>query len=292
MTSTATFEVSTGAALRFLRLRSWCTGLNSLSQVAEKSGLAMDETEALLRWLEPAGVVRWSAGDAAPEDPCEILARACSLWNDEHRIASLGSALASGAVTEPVMRGWLLERYHLAADFPAAVEHGARRADGGLRGLLLDVAAQERGREKPVWQALEGLGVSKTELACSIPLLSTRLVGFLLRELFELEPWSVLMVLAVTEPRASAGDPGDAAEGPLAPYLHDLEAHASLGHAGLLEAHGELITVDDTHRVDAVVNKVHDLMHAFDLQGQEVTSYYASLDGKYFPRQAVNLASI
>lgn len=292
MTSTATFEVPTEVALRFLRLRSWCTGLNSLDRIADRSALPIDEVEDLLRWLEPAGIIRWSVGDSPPGDPLEILARACRLWNDEHRIASLGSAIASGTVAQPVVRGWLLEQYHLTIDLPAAVEHGASRANGRLRGLLLDVAAQERGREKPVRQALTELGVSGMEVDSSIPLLSTRLVGFLMRELFELEPWSVLMVLAVTELRASAGETANTSEGPLSPYLHELKVHAGLGHAGLLEANSELVTVDDSRRVDRALNMVHDLMHAFDLQRQEVMSYFGSLDGKYFPRQAVSLASI
>lgn len=292
MTSTATFEVPTEVALRFLRLRSWCTGLNSIDRIAGRSALPVDEVEDLLRMLEPAGIIRWSAADPPPGDPLEILARASRLWSDEHRITSLGSAIASGAVAQPVVRGWLLEQYHLRIDLPSAVEHGARRAHGRLRDLLLQVAQQERGREKPVRQALTEMGVSEAEVDSSIPLLSTRLVGFLMRELFESEPWSVLMVLAVTELRSSARANASTAEGPLSSYLDELTAHAEIGHAGLLEANSELVTVDDSRRVDRALNMVHDLMHAFDLQRQEVLSYFGSLDGKYFPRQTVSLASI
>ena len=49
---------------------------------------------------------------------------------------------------------------------------------------------------------------------------------------------------------------------------------------------------DDAHVLDQVVNKIHDLKHAFDLQGIEIKAYFTTLNGKYLPRQPVTFASI
>jgi hypothetical protein len=65
--------------------------------------------------------------------------------------------------------------------------------------VLRRYADEERGHEGFVLQTLVNLGMSRVEVTTSIPLLSTRLVGFLMRELFELEPASTLMVAAVIE---------------------------------------------------------------------------------------------
>jgi hypothetical protein len=66
----------------------------------------------------------------------------------------------------------------------------------------------------------------------------------------------------------------------------------SLNHAALLAANIDLIEIDDVAILDQIVNKIHDLKHAFDLQGLEIKAYYTNLDGKYLPRQPVDFHSI
>jgi hypothetical protein len=56
--------------------------------------------------------------------------------------------------------------------------------------------------------------------------------------------------------------------------------------------HLNLIEIDDAAVLDQVVNKIHDLKHAFDLQGIEIKAYYTTLNGKYLPRQPVTFESI
>ncbi|MGH1512318.1 hypothetical protein [Ralstonia solanacearum] len=65
-----------------------------------------------------------------------------------------------------------------------------------------------------------------------------------------------------------------------------------LGHASLLSTHLDLVNVDDRQTLDRLINQIHDLKHAFDLQSTEIKSYYTTLQGRYFPRQALEFSSI
>ena len=306
ITSQNKFQVPAAAALQFLRMRSYCTGWHSLEDVAEKSGLSLDDVNALLSSLAPAGIVYGATDEGSKlsaEHVRDVLSRACCIWSDELRISYIGNEFAEGALPKSVLIGWLIEMYHYIRDFPDAIEHGAEHASGKLRDVLRRYADEERGHEGFVLQTLLNLGMSKVEVTTSIPLLSTRLVGFLMRELFELEPASTLMVAAVIE--AQEFDEPQIAKfkarllehygidvRAFDPYFRHQEIDVSLGHAALLASNMDLVEINDAHLLDQLVNKIHDLKHAFDLQGIEIKAYFTTLNGKYLPRQPVTFASI
>ena len=163
--------------------------------------------------------------------------------------------------------------------------------------------AEETGHEDFVLQALLNLGLSELEVVESRPLVSTRLIGFLLRELFELEPASVLLVAAVVEAQdipASRLDEFQSRiasryalpERALAPYFQHQMIDASLGHSQLLSDNITLFQVTDIAILNQIVDKLHDLKHAFELQSKEIKMYYGDLAGKYFPRQAVTFTAL
>lgn len=306
ITSRNRFQVPTAAALQFLRMRSYCTGWHSLEDIADQSGLALDDVNALLGSLAPAGIVYSATDEGCPlstEHVRDVLLRACGIWSDELRLSYIGNEFAAGALPKAVLIGWLLEMYHYIRDFPDALEHAAAHANGKLKDVLRRYADEERGHEGFVLQTLVNLGLSKIEVTTSIPLLSTRLVGFLMRELFELEPASTLMVAAVIE--AQEFDAAQIARfkarlhehygvdvRAFDPYFRHQEIDVSLGHAALLASNIDLIEINDAQVLDQVVNKIHDLKHAFDLQGIEIKAYYTTLNGKYLPRQPVTFESI
>jgi pyrroloquinoline quinone (PQQ) biosynthesis protein C len=306
ITSREAYDVPTAPALQFLRMRSYCTGHHSVEAIAEKSGLAVPDVNALLGSLEPAGII-YSGGESEErptrEQARERLGRACRIWSDELRLSYIGNEFAAGGLPRAALVGWLLEMYHYIKDFPEAIGHGALHAAGRLKEVLTNYAAEERGHEGFVLETLVNLGVTREEVRASIPLLSTRLIGFLMRELFELEPSSALMVAAVVE--AQEFDEGQitAFKASLRrhygiearafdPYFRHQQIDVGLGHAELLAEHIGLVEIEDRERLDEVVNKLHDLKHAFDLQGVEIKAYYTELNGKYVPRQAVEYESI
>lgn len=287
-------------------MRSHCTGHHSIESIAEKSGLSVADVNALLSSLEPAEIVYFSKSSdekLTPEHVREVLQQACGIWSDELRISYIGNEFAQGELPESVLIGWLLEMYHYIKDFPCAIAHAACHATGKLKDLLVKYAAEERGHETFVLETLVNLGMSREDVKMSIPLLSTRLIGFLMRELFELEPSSALMVAAVIEAqefdekqinefKTKLHEHYGVDDKAFEPYFAHQEIDVGLGHAQLLASNLDLIDIRDRQLLDQLVNKIHDLKHAFDLQGIEIKSYFTTLNGKYFPRQAVNFESI
>jgi pyrroloquinoline quinone (PQQ) biosynthesis protein C len=306
MTPARTYTVPTMPALEFLKMRSYCTGHHPVGTIAEKSGLSVDEVNALLASLAPAGVILPSdPGDErlTVDELGDRFTKVAALWSAELRIMYIGNEFARGELPKTALAGWLLEMYHYIHDFPDAIEHAARHATGELHDVLANYARQERGHELFVLDTLQNLGISRAEAESSTPLLATRLIGFLMRELFELAPWAVLPVAAMIEAQefdepqiatfkahlcARYGLSADAFD----PYFAHQEIDVGMGHAELLATHRQLIEVTDRKTLDQVTNKIHDLLHAFDLQGLEIKAYYAQLDGKYVPRQPVTFDSI
>jgi pyrroloquinoline quinone (PQQ) biosynthesis protein C len=262
--------------------------------------------KTILKVLEGAGILHPKTSgreEIQLESVRTTLVKACQLWSDELRQTYIGNEFARGQLSRTTLLGWLLEMYHYIKDFPYAIEHGANRAEGRLRRVLVKYANEERGHEEFVLQTLLRLGLSREEVETSAPLLATRAVGFLMRELFEVEPSSALLVAALLEAQEFDEEqiqlfqrklqeyyaiPAES----LVPYFKHQQIDVGLGHAELLASNLDLIQVTEIEKLDALVNKLHDLKHAFDLQGLEIKSYYNSLDGKYFPRQPMTFSSL
>lgn len=305
LTGHEAYAVPTAAALEFLKMRSHCTGWNSTERIAERSGLPVGDVQALLRSLQPAGIVarRDAAVDCSSDEVRAACVRACRLWSGELRLAYVGNEFAAGSLPRPVLVGWLLEMYHYIRDFPCTIEHAAARASGPLQMVLRRYAREESGHEIFVLQTLQNLGLDAEEVAASAPLPSTRLIGLLMRELFTRAPAAVLMVAALVE--AQEFDDAQVARFQAAltrhyginadafdPYFRHQEIDVGLGHAQLLEENLSLLNFDDAACLDDAVSMVHDLKHAFELQGLEIKAYFSRLDGRYVPRQRVVFADL
>ncbi len=306
ITPEATFAVELPEAERFLRMRSFCTGYHSVEEIARRSGLPVEEVRSTLESLDTARVLYAppSAEEPlAPEEARQALLRVCQLWSEELRRSYVGNELAQGALPRTVLLGWLLEMYHYVRDFPDAISRAAGRAQGRLKEVLTRYAAQERGHEIFLVRTLMNLGLTREEIEGSTPLVSTRLVGLLMRDLFELEPASALLVAALVEAQEfneaqiqafqeRMGELYGLSEGALGPLFEHQRVDVEMGHAELLAEHLELLELHERGRLDRVVNGLHDLKHAFDLQGLEIKDYYGALEGKYFPRQPMSFGAL
>jgi hypothetical protein len=306
ITSEASYEVPRDDALRFLRMRSHCTGWNSPQEIARKSGLAVEEVDSILGALREVGVVdngERARAELAPDDVARTLIKICRIWSDELRLGYVGNEVIAGHLPKNALLGWLVEMYHYIKDFPFAIEHATRFAQGPLRDVLTTYANQEKGHEVFVLRTLRNLGVKPEEVETATPLLSTRTVAFLMRELFELEPAATLLMAALVEAQEFDEAQGRAFRQRLLelydiplesfqPFFEHQQIDVNMGHAELLEKNVALVQIGDRGRLDQVINKLHDLKHAFELQTLEIKSYYGTLDGKYFPRQAMRYAAL
>jgi pyrroloquinoline quinone (PQQ) biosynthesis protein C len=305
-TTTDSYEVPKDAATTFLRMRSYCTGHNDTLEIAERSGLSPAVVQSVVETLARTGLVAPASSTALQPDQAEVresLVAACRLWGEELTRTYIGNRFATGELSRTALVGWLLEMFHYIRDFPEVIRHAQERASGPLADLLEEYAGQETGHEEFVLRTLEGLGLSRHEVEQSAPLVSTQSISFIMRRLVEMHPCAMLLIAALVEAQdfdeAMIQTFADALHrhygiqpDVFAPYFRHQEIDVEMGHAQLLETHLDLITLQDVDLLDGLVNGLHDLKHAFDLQGLEIESYYGDLQGRYLPRQPMAYATI
>ncbi|MEG3164349.1 iron-containing redox enzyme family protein [Sphingomonas sp. PB2P19] len=294
------FEIATEQALAFLRIRPHCTPHNSVADIAARSDVPAPQVAAMLASLTTIGLV----GGHPSRPTIERLKRIVDLWSGELARDFIGNALIDEDLPRPVLLGWLLETYHYVRDFPDAIAAAAALApEGALKALLVRYGEEERGHERFVVETLVNMGLSAREVIDSRPLVSTRAIGWLMRDLFATAPASVLLMAALVEAQELPDDGADGAQalietrydlpkGALAPYFAHQKIDAQLGHQQLFEDHLDCFDIDDAATLDRVVDKLHDLKHGFDLQGLEIRRYYGSGDGAYLPRQPMSFGAI
>ena len=297
------FEIDTASALQFQRVRAHCTGHNSVDMIAARSGLSVDDVLGVLEAAEMVGM-RVSGCTIAPEDRSTRLKRIVEMWAEELKRSFVGNRLLDPEAGPRLLKGWLLETYHYVADFPEAIALAAERTQSvELRQLLQRYTYEERGHERFVLNCLVRLGFDAEEVRQSSPLLSTQLIAIKMRDLFLIEPSSVLLMAAMVE--AQEFDSSDVVslqreieahhgipEGALAPFFEHQRIDFELGHHLLLDNNISLLSTSNAATTDLMVNALHDLKHAFDLQNIEIAQYYGSAEGQYIPRQPLTMAAL
>jgi pyrroloquinoline quinone (PQQ) biosynthesis protein C len=307
VTSRASFEVDRDDALKFVRMRSFCTGVHSVDDIACKSGLTVEEVSSILASLRDAEVLCPAPGASEPPSLDEIrstVLKIVGIWSEELRGGYIGNEFLRGQLTRTALAGWLVEMYHYIKDFPWAIEHGAKHTPAGkLRDVLVNYANQEKNHEEFVVKTLVNLGLKREEVKNSTPLVSTRAVSLLMREMFAEEPVSVLLMAALVEAQEFREDAIQAFKERMRelydlpldtfnPFFEHQKVDVGMGHAELLANNIELFDITDPRRLDQIINRLHDLKHAFELQTAETKSYYSNLEGKYFPRQPMLFSSL
>ena len=307
LTARASFEVDREDALKFIRIRSYCTGIHSIEDIASKSGVPVEDVNSILASLREAEVLCSPSGNVEPPSLDEIrrtLLTITNIWSDELRLGYIGNEFVKGGLSRTALSGWLVEMYHYIRDFPWAIEYAADRTPPGkLRDVILNYANQEKNHEEFVVKTLINLGLTREEVVTSWPLVSTRTVALMMREMFAAEPVSVLLMAALVEAQEFREDGilsfktrmqelYDLPLDTFNPFFEHQKVDVGMGHAELLQDNIELFDITDPKRLDYIVNRLHDLKHAFELQTDEVKSYYSKLDGKYFPRQPMLYSSL
>ena len=232
------------------------------------------------------------------------LQRIIALWSEELGRTFIGNSLLDGNTSKTILIGWLLETYHYVRDFPEAIAAGAARAPAGpLKSVLQRYAEEERGHEGFVLAALENIGVSRPEVRQPTP----RLHPFNRpADARALHPRSRLRAVdggAGRGPGAGrraggripgpAGDNVRPAQGRACALIFEHQAlDARLGHCRLFADNLDCFDITEPDLLDQLTDKLHDLKHAFDLQGLEIRQYYGVLDGKYLLRQPMPFAAV
>jgi hypothetical protein len=301
------FEVPTEQALSFMNIRTHCTGHNSIEEIAIRSRVPAEIVRAKIYSLFTAGLLvppQRIPNEGLPAETARArLKQIGEIWGRELTRHFVANELLDDGLSKDVLVGWLLEMYHYVKDFPEIIAYGGTKAAGRLAELYARYASEESGHEEFVVRTLMNIGLTRAEIEASSPLVSTRLIGFLMRELFEFEPATVLLVASIIEAHETPEDQLDAfqrqlerrydlRQGDMAPYFQHQLIDVALGHSKLLEDNLELFAVRNVAALDRIVDKMHDLKHAFELQSSEIKSYYGNLSGMYFPRQPMTFSAL
>lgn len=304
ITSDEAFEVDAEDAQSFIKIRPFCTGHNSLSDIAMKTGINIEKIESIIDALFDINLMHPTIHqEHDAEEIATKFSNICNVWSEELKINFIGNKLIEGQLPKKALIGWLIEMYHYISDFPAAIDVAAGCAEGELKKLLINYADEERHHNVYVLRTLANLGIKESEVISSTPMLSTRLVGFIMRELFQLCPSSVLLMAALVEANefeegqidifnAKMTEHYNLPDNAFKPYFEHQNIDAKLGHVNLLKNNLHLLTFNTVQTRDLVVNKLHDLKHTFDLMGIEIEAYYGNINGKYFPRQPIYFDAI
>jgi hypothetical protein len=303
--SHGTFEVPTADARRVLEIRSHCTGHNTIETIAERSGVDAGTVARIVVSLHEAGMTRppyRPFASMTEDDIREVLFAACHIWGEQLCDSGIRLKLARGKLPRSVVVGWLLEMNHYLRAFPAAVAVAARHATGELKAVLDDYTARERGYAPVAIESLSALGLAAAEIQSSIPLVSTRLIDLLMRELFTIAPCSALLLGAIVEARnpkhdevgslfKTLSEAYDVSPRAFTSIQRQMMIDAQRHRARLATEYSHLIALESEEQLHEVVNKLHDIKHAFDLQQLEIEEYY-NKRGNYIPRQYVDFFGI
>lgn len=303
--SDADFEVPKDEADKFMQIRSFCTGFNTIEDIANKTSLTISTINELIDPLIQADILHKpfkNIHEISVENLVLTLKAAARIWGDQLAETSISRDVFLGKTSKKVLLGWLLETYHYIKAFPCCINEAIEASDGALRDLLITYRDQEVGHEEFIVQSLIKSGFTREEIEESIPLISTRTIILLFKEVFRYEPYSVLIVANIIE--SDAFDAGSASSEVLKlvklhqlphdmfdSFLKHILIDDQLGHQKLLDNNIELMTYFDKSKLHDVVNMIHDIKHAFDLQKLEIKDYYDKV-GNYIPRQKVDFFAI
>lgn len=306
MFSGGEYKVPKEDAEKFIQIRSFCTGHNTINQIANKSGLSNEKVQSIVSSLNDIEMLHLPITDVDQLNEariCNTLIDACRIWRAQLSETHLLNKILSGNSNLQITQGWLLETYHYIKNFPEAIHAAYTACDNQeLKAILYKYYREEVGHEKFIEQTLLKTGLTSEEVKTSIPLVSTRLIDFLLKELFALCPPSVLLVASIIEAaEADIKSKGeviknlknyyDISEDTMEPYFKHVQIDINLGHEKLLINNIEYIKLIKPEQLHIVVNMIHDIKHAIDLQQLEIEHYY-NRRGNYFPRQFVDFYAI
>ena len=224
------------------------------------------------------------------------------MWSKQFASNHISQEIFLGNTSRNVVIGWLLETYHFIKSFPSALEVASNHAHGELKTLLIEYTRQEEGHEWFLLQCLLKAGLSKQDVEFSAPLISTRSIDFLFKELFAIEPASVLLVAHIVEEKnfdqeymtiisKTLHDRHGFAMDMLKPFFDHISIDDMLGHHDLLKNNLKLLDDINPYNLHDILCKLHDIKLAFELQKLEIRDYYDK-SINYIPRQHVDFFSI
>lgn len=300
-TSKGYFEVDKQDAEDFLKFRGLCTGYNSQEKISEISGIPKKKISEMISSLNDIGCIRniYDEDSISSSDIFYKICTACSMWAEQLEESHIFNAVLEGEYELNILKGLLLETYHYIRLYPECLKSARDSTDDeDLKNKLDIYYKQELGHEVYVIDCLIKLGFTKNEITESIPLVSTQSLLNMISSIFTKYPYSVPFIATVIEAedyneeiannirnaiQTNFGIGRDVLDG----LIEHMKIDYELGHANIIDAYKNNIKIKNLSDAHDILNSIHDIKHAFDVQKLEIIDYYSHA-GNYIPRQRVD----
>lgn len=296
------YEVEQGDAQDFYKIRGYCTGHNTIADIAKKTNVPVQRIEEMVTSLSDIGMLR---NEKKPhnEDILEKTIQACEMWAEQVEETHLFNKFLYGDTHRNVLTGFFIETWHYIKAFPDIINVAIKSTDNPeLQSVLMTYKLQETGHESFILETLIKLGIKQEEVENAIPLVSTLNLINMMKALFITHPSTVFLIAKVIESHdfdeaevknaiQDINSHYDLQPGTLEPFFKHSQIDYELGHSRLLDDHLHLVTLANMEETSFILNALHDIKHAIDLQCLEIEEYY-SKEGNYIPRQRVDYFGI
>lgn len=296
------YEVEKEDARDFYKIRSYCTGHNTVAEISSKTDIPIQRIEEMVASLNEIGMVR-NETKSANEDFLGKAIQACEMWAEQVEENHLFNKFLYGDTNRNVLIGFFMETYHYIKAFPSIINAAIDNTDNPeLKMVLTEYKQQETGHESFILSTLLKLGMKQAEVESSVPLVSTLNLISMISALFRTHPSTVFLIAKVIESHdfdqaevtkaiEDITQHYDLEPGTLEPFFQHSQIDYELGHSRLLDEHSHLVSLGDLEKTSFILNAIHDIKHAIDLQCLEIEEYY-SKEGNYIPRQRVDYFGI
>lgn len=229
---------------------------------------------------------------------------ACVLWANQLEHGDIFNLLINDEkISLKVLKGVLLENYHYIKQFPQVIKIAYEsETSNDLKGVFYKYYNQELNHEVFVLETLKKIGLSQYEVENSVPLVSTQNIINLMKLLVESNPEAILFISkiievddydenAILEFKDLLTRKYNLSNDSLDSFLKHGEIDYKMGHATLFDDHYDKLRLTCVNKVSYILNALHDIKHAFDLQKLEILDYYQA-EGNYIPRQKVDFFGV
>jgi hypothetical protein len=294
-----------GTRETFLKLKRYLDGRHTLSDISQRSGVALGNVKEIAAQFDALGLFRTAAPTAAisKDDFLQKVEQSTMMWRRQIGYHRLFGLLERGEAGNDLIAGFLLETYHFvrmaAQHIGTAIAHCD---DPGAIDLLSEYLADEYRHHKLIADSVAAMGIPRDQIENAHPVIGTLSLVNMLCQIGRTSTLGYLCCLNLIEARPQdeqgsraaweliaqkAGLDGKVFDG----LVRHMQIDVKVGHADLLAtalSKRESIPAHDAHQA---INQMHDLKHAFDQFHDQIVQYYTDVSN-YVPRLTVDYFSL
>lgn len=289
-----------GDRKKFLELKSWFDGRHSISEIAVKTGLPVQDVFGVVDTFISSGLLqqREAEGRIAVADFTRRVEESSLMWRRQIGLHQLFGGLAEGLYRQEVLLGLLIEAYHYVRLLPRVLAAVApQMEDSSFRRIVAEYALEEMDHHLEYRKSLLQVDRIARHLETAHPTVGTLSLIRNFESVGRRSELSLVCCLQLIEARRSEMDAAEqdlrkiagkyGYEHLIEPFVSHMRADVDLAHAGILDSalgQTEWVAANDAH---VAVNDMHDIKHAFDAFHDSIVQYYGDISN-YIPRPTVD----